>query len=85
MRVAPHIRSSRGSCYCCGGVGHSSDSCYHKGQQMWREGHLARVCRSKTRGSKAGKGTGKGAGKGTGRVMHIMGAYEENTTHQLTR
>ena len=27
------FKSSRGSCYRCGGVGHSSDSCYHKGKK----------------------------------------------------
>ena len=61
------FKSSRGSCYRCGGVGHSSDSCYHKGKKCGKVGHLARVCRRKARGSI------------TGKTMHKMDAYEENS------
>lgn len=64
------FKSSRASCYRCGGVGHSSDNCYHKEKkcnECGKIGHSARVCRRKTRGSKAGK------------TMHMMDAYEENS------
>ena len=64
------FKSSRGSCYRCGDVGHSSDSCYHKGKkcnECGKVGHLARACRRKARGSI------------TGKTMHKMDAYEENS------